>query len=194
MAIKKSGVLTRFSQFFFKNSDIKIGLIAIAIFSGYLGLLSFIGKSFKVEGGKVESLGTTFGFGVNDVENFFEERSELMLTSYINFNQVWDFIFAIIYGFMYVIWLSIIYKPYSQKVWLLNLLPLTQVVFDWVENFCLAVLTKVYLAEGIISTTTTSIASSASILKWVISGIVYLLIVYGLVLRLVKAIKDKTVK
>ena len=117
-----------------------------------------------------------------------------MLTSYINFNQVWDFIFAIIYGFMYVIWLSIIYKPYSQKVWLLNLLPLTQVVFDWVENFCLAVLTKVYLAEGIISTTTTSIASSASILKWIISGIVYLLIVYGLVLRLVKAIKDKTVR
>jgi hypothetical protein len=186
MGIKKSGVLRRFSQFFFEKSNFKIGLLALAIFSGFLGFLSWIGKSFEVEGGKVKSLGTTFGFGFEDVKIFFAERSDIMLTSYINFNQIWDIIFAIIYGFMYVIWLSVIYKPYSEKIWLLNLLPLTQVIFDWVENFCLAALTKSYLAEGIISTTTTNLASSASIMKWVISGFVYLLIVYGVALRLFK--------
>jgi len=193
MPINRSGVLRRFSLFFFNISNFKIGFVATAIFSGYLAFLSLISKSFEVAGGEVKSLGTTFGFGFRDVENFFLERSELMLTSYINFNQVWDNIFAIIYGFMYVIWLSFIYKPYSERIWLFNLLPLTQVIFDWVENFCLAALSRSYLIDGAISSSTANLASSASIMKWVISGFVYLLIVYGVVLRLIKAIKSKTV-
>lgn len=191
MTNKKSGVLIRLSQFFFRKSNLKIGLIVTAVFSGYLAFLSFVGKSFEVEGGNVKSLGTTFGFGVNDVTGFFTERSDQMVTSYINFNQVWDLLFAFIYGFMYVIWLSVIYKPYSQRIWLLNLIPLIQVVFDWVENFTLASIAKAYLVDGSISSSTVTLASTSSSIKWVFSVLVYLLIFYGIGLRFFRAIKAK---
>ena len=191
MTNKKSGVLSRFSQFFFRKSNLKIGLMATAVFSGYLAVLSFAGKSFEVEGGKIKSLGTSLGFGVNEVTGFFTERSDQMITSYINFNQVWDFIFAIIYGFMYVIWLSVIYKPYSHRFWLLNLVPLIQVIFDWVENFYLASLAKTYLVDGSISSSTVTLASTSSSIKWVFSVLVYLLLFYGIGLRFFRAIKAK---
>lgn len=191
MTNNKSGALSRFSQFFFRKSNLKIGLVATAFFSGYLALLSFVGKSFEVEGGKVKSLGTSLGFGVNEVTEFFMERSDQMVNSYINFNQVWDFIFAIIYGFMYVIWLSVIYKPYPQRIWLLNLIPLIQVIFDWVENFCLASIAKTYLVDGSISSSTVTLASTSSSIKWVFSVLVYLLLFYGIGLRFFRAIKAK---
>lgn len=191
MTNKKSGVLSRFSQFSFRKSNLKIGLMATAVFSGYLAVLSFAGKSFEVEGGKIKSLGTSLGFGVNEVTGFFTERSDQMITSYINFNQVWDFIFAIIYGFMYVIWLSVMYKPYSHRFWLLNLVPLIQVIFDWVENFCLASLAKTYLVDGSISSSTVTLASTSSSIKWVFSVLVYLLLFYGIGLRFFRAIKAK---
>ena len=191
MSNKKPGVISRLSQFFFKISNVKIGIIATALFSGYLLFLSFLGKSFEVGEGKVNSLGTTFGFGVDDVRDFFTARSDKMITSYIEFNQVWDFIFAIIYGVMYVIWLSIIYKSYSKKNWLVNLIPLIQVIFDWVENFSIASLARTYLFDGTISTSTVTLASTSSIFKWVVSIFVYILILYGIVLRLLKAKKNK---
>ena len=191
METKKPGVISRLSQFFFKISNLKIGIIATAVFSGYLLFLSFLGKSFEIDGGKVNSLGTTFGFGVDDVRDFFTARSDKMITSYIEFNQVWDFIFAIIYGVMYVIWLSIIYKSYSKKNWLVNLIPLIQVIFDWVENFSIASLARDYLLDGAISSSTVTLASTSSIIKWIVSLFVYLLILYGIILRLLKAKKNK---
>ena len=191
MGTKKPTLIIRCSQFFFKKSDLKFGLVATAVFSGYLAFLSFVGKSFEVDGGKVKSLGTTFGFGVRDVTQFFTERSDEMITSYINFNQIWDFTFAIIYGFMYIIWLSVIYKPYKNRIWVLNLIPLIQVIFDWIENFCLASIAKAYLADGSISASNVTLASNSSSIKWVFSVLVYLLIVYGIGLRLVKTIKNK---
>jgi hypothetical protein len=191
MSTNNPGLMTRFSKFLYRKSNWKIGLIATALFSGYLAFLSTVGKSFEVSGSEVKSLGTTLSFGVKDVTGFFTERSDQMISSYITFNQVWDFIFAIIYGFMYIIWLSVIYKPYSQKFWLVNLLPLGQVIFDWIENFCLASLSKAYLIDESISTTKVMIASLSSSFKWGISVLVYLVIIYGIVLRLARVITDR---
>lgn len=189
MRIIKSGLLTSFSQFFYSKANWKNGLMSTMLFSGYLIFLSCYGKSFEVSGGKVKSLGATFGFGVRDVTAFFTERTDQMITSYINFNQVWDFLFAIIYGVMYVIWLSVIYKPYAQKLWVINLIPFTQVIFDWVENINLASLSKAFLVDESISNSAVTIASTASSIKWVISLVVYLLIIIGILLRLVKTKK-----
>ncbi|MGA0798702.1 MAG: hypothetical protein ACO3O9_06125, partial [Candidatus Nanopelagicales bacterium] len=97
--------------------------------------------------------------------------------------------FALIYGVMYVAWVSILFKSYSQKFKVLNLLPFAQVLFDWFENFSLAALSKQYLAEGTISSSTALIASTASIIKWVFSLLVYAVILVGAVMRIVGALK-----
>jgi hypothetical protein len=93
---------------------------------------------------------------------------------------------------MYVAWVSILFKPYSKKVGVLNLLPFAQVLFDWLENFFLAALSKQYLADGTISSSTALIASTSSSIKWVFSLLVYGVILVGIVLRIVGALKRRS--
>jgi hypothetical protein len=92
---------------------------------------------------------------------------------------------------MYIIWLSVIFKPYSQKFWLVNLLPFGQVIFDWIENLSLVSLSKAYLIDESISTSNVMIASLASSIKWGISLLVYLVIIHGIVLRSARVITDR---
>jgi hypothetical protein len=93
---------------------------------------------------------------------------------------------------MYVAWVSILFKPYSKKVGVLNLLPFAQVLFDWLENFSLAALSKQYLADGSISSSTALIASTSSSIKWVFSLLVYGVILVGIVMRIVGAMKRRS--
>jgi hypothetical protein len=93
---------------------------------------------------------------------------------------------------MYVAWVSILFKPYSQKFRVLNLLPFAQVLFDWFENFSLAALSKQYLADGSISSSTALIASTSSSIKWVFSLLVYGVILVGVVMRIVGSMKRRS--
>jgi len=85
-----------------------------------------------------------------------------------------------------------LFKPYSKKVGVLNLLPFAQVLFDWLENFSLVALSKQYLAEGTISSSTALFASTSSIIKWVFSLLVYGMILVGIVMRIVGALKRRS--
>ena len=170
-----------------------MALLATAVFSGYtLLILSGQGKAFEVANSSVKSLGTSLGFGQAEVLAFLAERSVRQITAYIAFNQVWDSLFGVIYGVMYVVWLSLLLKPYSQKVGLLNLLPFGQVLFDWLENFSLASLSNQYLADGTISSSTALLASTASSIKWVFALLVYGVILVSIVARFVGALKRRS--
>ena len=190
---RKSGPLSRASQFFYTKSNLITALLATSVFAGYLlFFLTGKGKAFEVANSGVKSLGTTLGFGQTEILAFFAERSDQMINAYIDFNQVWDTLFGLIYGVMYVVWVSILFKPYSQKIALLNLLPFGQVFFDWLENFALATLSKQYLADGTISSSTALIASTSSSIKWVFSLLVYGVILVGIVMRIVGALKRRS--
>ena len=168
-------------------------MLATSVFAGYLlFFLTGKGKAFEVANSSIKSLGTSFGFGQVEILAFLAERSDQMIHAYIDFNQVWDTLFALIYGVMYVVWVSILFKPYSTKVGVLNLLPFGQVLFDWLENFSLAALSKQYLAEGTISSSTALFASTASSIKWVFSLLVYGVILLGAVMRIVGALKKRS--
>ena len=184
---KKSGPLSRASRFFYMKSNLVTALLATSVFVGYLlFFLTGQGKAFEVANSSVKSLGTSFGFGQAEILAFFAERSDQMISAYINFNQVWDSLFGLIYGVMYVAWVSKLFKPYSQKVGVLNLLPFGQVVFDWIENFSLATLSNQYLADGTISSSTALLASTSSTIKWVFSLLVYGVILVGIIMRMAK--------
>ncbi|MSX17433.1 MAG: hypothetical protein F2804_03535 [Actinobacteria bacterium] len=168
-------------------------LLATSVFAGYLVFfLTRQGKTFEVANSSVKSLGTSLGFGQTEILAFLTERSDQMIIAYINFNQGWDSLFSLIYGVMYVIWVSIVFKPYSQKIALLNLLPFGQVFFDWLENVALATLSKQYLADGTISSSTALLASTSSTIKWIFSLLVYGVILVGIVMRIVGALKRRS--
>ena len=189
----KTGPLRRVSGFFYAKSTLVTALLATAIFAGYTVLiLSAQGKAFEVANSSVRSLGTSLGFGQAEVLAFLAERSVEQVTAYIAFNQVWDSLFGVIYGVMYVTWVSLLLKPYSLKVGLLNLLPFGQVLFDWLENVSLAALSNEYLAGGTISSSTALVASTASSIKWVIALLVYGVILVGIVARIVGALKRRS--
>ena len=180
------------SQFFYQKSNLVTGVSITAVFVGYL-LLVMMGKGagFEVADSNIRSLGTSFGFDQADVIAFLSMRSDQMITAYITFNQVWDVLFGVIYGLMYAVLLSLLFKPLSDKVGRLNLVPFLQVVFDWLENYQLALLAHQYLNDGMISPANAKLASVFSMLKWACSGLTYTLILIGIILMIMRAAKIK---
>jgi hypothetical protein len=192
---RKFGPLSRASRFFYTKSNLITALLATSVFAGYLlFFLTEKGKAFEVANSSIKSLGTSLGFGQVEILAFLAERSDQMINAYIDFNQVWDSLFALIYGVMYVVWVSILFKPSSKKVGVLNLLPFGQVLFDWLENFFLATLSKQYLADGTISSSTSLFASTSSSIKWVFSLLVYGVILVGAVIRIAGALKRRSTR
>ena len=109
MTSSKSGPLRRASEFFYTKSTLATALIATAAFAGYTVLvLSGQGKAFEVANSTIKSLGTSLGFGQAEILAFFAERSTQQISAYITFNQVWDSLYGVIYGVMYVAWVSVL--------------------------------------------------------------------------------------
>jgi hypothetical protein len=193
MTSSKSGPLRRASEFFYAKSTLVTALIATVVFAGYTVLvLSGQGKAFEVANSSIKSLGTSLGFGQAEILAFFAERSAGQISAYITFNQVWDSLYGVIYGVMYVVWVSLLLKPYSHKVGILNLLPFGQVLFDWLENIGLATVSSQYLADGTISSTTAQLASTASSIKWAFALLVYGVILVGIVARIARTLKGRS--
>lgn len=193
MTSSKFGPLRRASEFFYAKSTLLTALIATVVFAGYTVLaLSGQGKTFEVANSSIKSLGTSLGFGQAEILAFFAERSAGQISAYITFNQVWDSLYGVIYGVMYVVWVSLLLKPYSHKVGILNLLPFGQVLFDWLENIGLATVSSQYLADGTISSTTAQLASTASSIKWAFALLVYGVILVGIVARIARALKGRS--
>ena len=184
--------LTGASQFFYQKSNFITAILATVIFIGYLLLVMMDkGAGFEVADSNIRSLGTSFGFDQVDVIAFLSIRSDEMVTAYITFNQVWDVLFGVIYGLMYVVWVSVLFKPICDKAGRLNLVPVLQVIFDWLENYELALLAHQYLSDGMISASNANLASVFSMLKWACSGLTYTLILIGIILMIMRAVANK---
>ena len=194
---KKTGLfevlnLKGISQFFYQNSNLVTGVSLTIIFIGYLVLVMMgKGAAFELADSNMRSLGTSFGFDQADIHAFLSARSKEMITAYITFNQVWDVLFGVIYGLMYVVWVSVLLKPLSHKVGGLNLVPFLQVLFDWLENYQLALLANQYLNDGMISPANAKLASVFSMLKWACASLTYTLILIGIILMIRRAVKRK---
>jgi hypothetical protein len=185
-------LVSRLSHFFYQNSGILIAVFFTIVFIGYLFFI-MMGKAagFEMADGNIKSLGTSFGFDHADIIIFLAARTDEMINAYINFNKVWDTLFGLIYGLMYVVWMSVLFKPSAQKVGFLNLFPFAQVLFDWLENYALASLANQYLVDGLISLPIAKLASVFCMLKWVCSGFTSILILVGIILIIAQAIKNK---
>ena len=194
---KKTGLfevlnLKGISQFFYQNTNLVTGVSLTIIFIGYLVLVMMgKGAAFEVADSNMRSLGTSFGFDQADIHAFLSARSKEMITAYITFNQVWDVLFGVIYGLMYVVWVSVLLKPLSHKVGGLNLVPFLQVLFDWLENYQLALLANQYLNDGMISPANAKLASVFSMFKWACASLTYTLILIGIILMIRRAVKRK---
>ncbi|MEL0185354.1 MAG: hypothetical protein VW866_05230, partial [Hyphomicrobiales bacterium] len=106
---------------------------------------------------------------------------------------IWDSLFGVLYGTMYTLCPSYLYRPFQNKFRIFNLLPFAQVLFDWIENFNLALVSNNYLKTETIHPLYSQFSSYSNMIKWIISLIVILLIIIGLALSIMSFIKKKLV-
>ena len=163
----------------FKYLYFSLGSTLLMVF--YLGFfLSDYSKCFSVEVG-INSLGLTFYYTVEIVNDFFESRTLEQLICYREFLQIWDPIFAIVYTLMYS---SLIIYFFKNKYYFL-VVPILVMIADWIENYIELMMLENFINLDMLSPILVSFGSGINTLRWLLFSVIYLLIIVGIV----KAIK-----
>ena len=122
------------------------------------------------------SLGLSFFFTIDMVQNFFESRTHGQLLCYRKFLQIWDTIFAFIYTLMYASWIIYFFK--NKRLFLI--IPVLSMVADWTENYVELLMLETYLNSSPISETLVLLGSGINSFKWLSSILTYLIILIGI--------------
>ena len=166
-----------------QNSRKKILYLALSsslLFIIYITyFLNPASECFKLDGVS-NSLGLSFSYNLEMVQNFFAARSGSQLDCYIKFLTIWDVIFAMIYTLMYGSWIMYLFN--NKKIYLT--VPILGMVSDWSENYTEVLMLENYLNSGSISQTLVSIGSGINSFKWVMSSLTYLIILVGIVIAI----------
>ena len=142
-------------------------------------VLGPVGSCFAVDIGS-NSLGLSFSYTLDIVQNFFESRTQEQLLCYSQFLQIWDVIFALIYTLMYASWIMYLF---NQKRYFL-IIPILGMLADWTENYTEILMLKTYLNSNPISEVLVSIGSGINSFKWILSSLTYLIILLGIIILL----------
>ena len=147
--------------------------VAFVLYSFFI--LEPVGKCFMVKDGS-NSLGLTFSYTLQMVQDFFEVRTQNQLECYVDFLQIWDVMYAVIYASMYCFW--IMYFYHNRRA--LLVVPVLAMVADWAENFVEIILINNYLDSNTISETLVSVGSGLNMIKWVFFSLIYLILAVGI--------------
>lgn len=142
------------------------------------------GECFKVDDGP-NSLGLSFSYTLEMVQEFFESRSTSQLECYSEFLQIWDVLFAVIYTSMYCFWILYFFK--NRRI--LLVIPVLSMLADWAENITEIMMINSYLDSNTISETLVSVGSGINMIKWILSTLTYLIVFAGIGLKIKSAIR-----
>ena len=172
-------------KYFHNNKTLSFVLVSTLLFILYITLiLSRVSGCFTLEVGS-NSLGLSFYYTKDMVQNFFELRTEEQLLCYSDFLKIWDTIFAVVYTFMYASWIAFLLK--NNRIFLI--IPIFAMICDWVENYIEILMLEIYLKSKLIPDTFVSLGSGINSFKWIFSTLTYLLILLGIIIILIKFIK-----
>lgn len=142
-------------------------------------VLDPVGKCFRLDDSS-NSLGLTFSYTLQMVQDFFELRSQDQLDCYSEFLQIWDVIFAIIYATMYGSWIMYLFN--SRRI--LLVVPILAMVADWAENFVEILMINSYLDSNSVSETLASVGSGINMIKLVLLSLTYLILLTGIAIKI----------
>ncbi len=142
-------------------------------------ILAPFSNCFKLDTG-ANSLGISFSYTLEMVQNFFESRNQEQLICYSEFLQIWDAIFAFVYTLMYTSWIAYFFN--NKRLFLS--IPILCMVADWAENYVELIMLETYLNSSPISETFVLLGSGINSFKWIVSSITFLIILIGIILKL----------
>ena len=151
----------------------------LAFFIYITFILGHVSSCFTLDVG-ANSLGLSFYYTKDMVQNFFEARTQEQLLCYSQFLQIWDAIFAIIYTLMYASWIMYFFK--NKRLFLI--IPILAMIADWTENYIELLMLETYLNSSPISEIFVSLGSGINSFKWTLSILTYLIILIGVMIAL----------
>ena len=145
------------------------------------------GKCFRLDEGS-NSLGLSFSYTLEMVQNFFDLRNQEQLDCYSEFLRIWDILFAIIYTTMYSSWMMV----FIEKRRKLLAFPLLAMIADWSENLVEVMMINKYTQGEAISEMNVMIGSNLNSLKWILQSITLAILLVGIISK--SFLKIKTMK
>ena len=142
-------------------------------------ILGHLSSCFTLDVG-ANSLGLSFSYTEDMVQNFFESRTQEQLLCYSQFLQIWDAIFAFVYTLMHASWIKYFFK--NNRLFLI--IPILAMIADWAENYLELLMLETYLNSSPISEIFVSLGSGINSIKWVLSSLTYLIILVGIIIIL----------
>jgi hypothetical protein len=174
------------SAFFYQRTGIKqcLGMTVLMVLyaSVVMGGQSACFQDQLAEGMRV--LGLKRGYDLAYVQAMFGAMNESGLQCYRELVLVWDNLFPLFYGTMYVFWLSWLGRQtpmHERWTGLMNLFPLVPAAMDWVENYFELRLVDEFLVGSGLTETAVATASWVSQIKWLFSSLNYLILLFALI-------------
>ena len=166
----------------FKNNRILYLAIGFTlVFFFYLILVLVPASScFRLDVGS-NSLGLSFSYTKDMVQNFFESRTQDQLLCYSQFLQMWDPILSLVSTMMFGSWIVCLFK--NKRLFLIAPTILSMIA-DWSENYTELLMIETYLNSSTISETLVSLGSGINSFKFAMIGLTYLIILIGIIITL----------
>ena len=172
--------MIRVIKYFKNNRTLYFAIGFTFAFFLYVTLvLGRVSNCFTLDVG-ANSLGLSFYYTKDIVQNFFEARTQEQLFCYSQFLKIWDSIFAFVYTLMYASWIRYFFKNKS----LFLIIPILSMIADWAENYVELLMLETYLNSIPISETLVLLGSGINSFKWTLSSLTYLLILFGIIIIL----------
>lgn len=182
-------MLRTISQYLYRKNSIPVALLLTVCMILYASLV--MGGQSECLTSELSSgqsiLGLKFGYDMAFVRAIFIQLSDQAFVCYLSLLKIWDNLFPLIYGSMYIAWLSVIYRKAVPTIsWPINLYPLIPVAMDWIENYFEYRLVAYFYENEGIEKAMVETASLITQIKWSASMLNYLIIIIGVVMLLIQ--------
>ncbi len=167
-------------KYFMNHRPLYLAIVStLAMFLYLKFILGHFSKCFTLDVGS-NSLGLSFYYTIDMVQDFFISRTRGQLLCYSQFLQIWDIVFAFVYTSMYSSWIMYFYKNRH----LLLIIPILTMIADWAENYVELLMLETYLNSSILSETLVSLGSGINSFKWSLLMVTYIIIFTGIIITL----------
>jgi hypothetical protein len=173
--------MTNLNRFLNRIANWKSFLIFFGIY------LLFAGYIFKNAENRIDELAgqsigiidLTLGFNPQKTLNMVAEYGVAARAYYAKVEMTIDAVYPIVYAFLLAIILTLFYRK-KRFTWI-NKLPFIVVAFDYIENINIIILLHSYPQQSPIIAT---LCEVFKLLKWITLGIIFLLVIFGLISKL----------
>lgn len=176
-----NAMLTAISTVFYRISSWKALLLAIGLYVPFPAyLLKNLEASINAQSGQqIGPVDLLVGYNPARISEMIGEYGPEGRATYAQGESTIDVAYPFIYTFLLCVLLTLLFRHRTYTSFrLVNILPVSILVSDLLENSCIIYLLKIYPTT---SPVVTAFCSLLTNLKWMVTAIVLGLVVYGLV-------------